>query len=431
MPFYYFIYDKIIFPILYLLFRIASLFNKKVSLGIRGRKNLGKDVFLLKQEIDSKYKEGKLILFHAVSMGEYEQARPLVKKIKENYPDYAFGITFFSPTGIQFYKSMAGIDFVCYSPADKYKECVRFFNTLKPDIFIVVKHDIWPNMIKAAKSMRIKLVLIDATLPPHSKRLSFFAGKFFGYIFSLFDYIFPISAEDENRIKSICSNVQSSLIAGDTRFDQVVARGLKARENKGKKIFNEKYKKVIILGSVWKSDTDNIFEGFIKILKNNPEISGIVVPHEPEEDYVHEIGIELNKNNMDYDRYSGLSKGEISHKRIIIVDTVGVLAELYAYADIAFVGGSFIPGVHNVMEPAIMGIPVLFGPKHENSFEALQLVKKGGAFKVENDDAFYKTIDMLINDTKFYDNAGIIAINYVNENIGATEIIYKQIKEIL
>ena len=101
------------------------------------------------------------------------------------------------------------------------------------------------------------------------------------------------------------------------------------------------------------------------------------------------------------------------------------------YADIAFVGGSFIPGVHNVMEPAIMGIPVLFGPKHENSFEALQLVKKGGAFKVENDDAFYKTIDMLINDTKFYDNAGIIAINYVNENIGATEIIYKQIKEIL
>lgn len=431
MPFYYFVYDKLIFPILYFLFRIASLFNKKVSHGIKGRKNLEKEIFLIKQDIDAKYKKGKLILFHAVSMGEYEQARPLVRKIKENYPDYAFGITFFSPTGIQFYKAMPEIDFVCYSPADKYKSCIRFFDTLKPDILIVVKHDIWPNMINAAKSMKIKLVLIDATLPPHSKRLGIFAGKFFGHIFSMFDYVFPISKEDEKRIKSICPDLQKSLISGDTRFDQVAVRGIKAKVNKGKRIFTEKYKKVIILGSVWKTDTENIFEGFIKILQDNPEISGMIVPHEPEENYLEELAGELNQNGIDFIKYSELKKGEISDKRIIMVNTVGILAELYAYADIAFVGGSFVPGVHNVMEPAVIGIPVIFGPKHENSFEALQLVKKGGAFTVENSDEFYRTVDMLIKDTKFYNNSGATAENYVNENIGAADTIYEKLKEIL
>ncbi|MFC1726046.1 3-deoxy-D-manno-octulosonic acid transferase, partial [candidate division KSB1 bacterium] len=410
---------------------IAALFNTKVRTGVKGRKTLENHIKIIKDKLNEKYDSSKLILFHCVSMGEYEQARPLVKIIKREFPEYAMGISFFSPTGMEFYKPIKEIDFVCYSPVDKYKKCMNYFEILKPDVLVIVKHDIWPNMIKAASDLKIKLIMIDAALPQHSKRLSFIVKKFYAYIYSLFDYIFPISENDEERIKDIGSDIKKSIVAGDTRFDQVVERGLKARENRGKKIFTDNFNDILILGSVWRSDTDNIFQGFLKILADFPHAGAIIVPHEPEESYLASIEEELKKNGLHFDRYTHLDKDKKTKKRIILVDTVGVLAELYIYADIAFVGGSFVPGVHNVMEPGIMGIPVLFGPKHENSFEAIQLAELGGGFVVENNDEFYDKTSMILNNSNILEKMGGIAEEYVSRNIGAAERIYENIKGIL
>ena len=431
MKAYFLFYDKIFIPLITFLFRFAAIFNRKVKTGVKGRKTLESDLSSIKSALEQKYTDSKLILFHSVSMGEYEQAKPLIKLIKRDYPGYAVGISFFSPTGMEFYKPMEEIDFVCYSPVDKYKKCRTFFEILEPDILVIVKHDIWPNMIKAAYDKNVKLIMIDATLPPHSKRMSFYAKKFYAYIYSLFDYIFPISEHDDERIRDIGSEIRKSIVAGDTRFDQVVARGLKARENRGKKIFPEKYRNVIILGSVWKSDTDNILQGFLKVMSEFEDTAAIICPHEPEEDYLESIEEELNKNGLDFVRYTKLPEDRKTDRRIILVDTVGVLAELYAYADIAFVGGSFVPGVHNVMEPGIMGIPVLFGPKHENSFEAIQMVHLGGAYSVENDDDLYKKMSLVLENGNIREKMGSVAYEYVNRNIGAAAKIYENIRELL
>jgi len=429
MRFYFFIYDKIFTPLLYLLFKIVSLFNVKVKKGISGRKNLINDIESIRTNLDEKHKDRKLILFHAVSMGEYEQARPLAKMIKEKHPEYRTVVSFFSPTGYEFCKKSQGIDFICYSPLDKYRNCIKFFKKLNLDILVVVKHDIWPNMVKSASDLNIKTVLIDATLPSHSKRLNFFIKNFFGYIFSMFDYIFPISDDDYKRIKSISSNLKKVEIAGDTRFDQVVERALKAKSSRKVKLFSDKYNNIIILGSVWKSDTDKIFSGFKKILNTYPDTAGIIAPHEPETDYINLIQNELVKSNISYVKYT--KKTDSTDKRIIIVDIVGVLAELYKYGDIAFIGGSFLPGVHNVMEPAIMGLPVLFGPMHKNSFEAIELNRKKGGFVVKTDGDFFNIVSKLISDKSFYKKSATIAENYVTSSIGATDKIYNTLKDIL
>ncbi|MCX8105448.1 MAG: 3-deoxy-D-manno-octulosonic acid transferase [Ignavibacterium album] len=418
--FWFLFYNILVVPSLYLLLRIAGLFNSKVRRGIKGRKRVYEQLILDAAAID---KSKKLIWFHSSSLGEFEQAKPIIEKLKKEKSVNVL-ITFFSPSGYENSKKYPHADLISYIPFDTKSNAERFIKIVNPTVAVLMRYDIWPNTIRALAEHEVPVFLVDATMRSSSPRKYPFIKSFHRMLFSFFTNILTVSESDAQEFLDFGLQKEKVKAVGDTRFDRVYQRSLLAKERNLIKEEIIKDKKVFVAGSTWEQDEEVIFPAFEKLAKFDMNTIMIVAPHEPTELHLEKIENEFS-GKIKTIRFSYLNN--YSDERIIIVDSIGILLTLYTYADVAFVGGSFKQNVHNVLEAAVYGIPVLFGPKIENSQEAKRLAELGAGIIVRNKKQTYKVLRKLFSDEKLRKQKGEISISFVKANLGATEKILKEI----
>ena len=415
-------YNVIVIPLLILFFRIASLFNSKIKMGLKDRKRLFENLIIDLTGLDRKK---KMIWFHSSSMGEFEQAKPIIQKIKSEN-DINLIVTFFSPSGYQNSLNYQYADIISYLPLDTTLNASRFVNLIKPSIAIFMRYDIWPNIIWKLKNKKVPTFLVDATMRAKSKRKWMFAKSFHKALFGNFTQILTVSSSDLRNFKDFDIKENKIKAVGDTRFDRVYEKSLNA---KSKKLFKDglfEGKKVFVMGSSWEADELVVLDPILKAIKYDPKIILILVPHEPTLIRLEKLENYLRGKARSI-RFSLLNN--YSGENVILIDSIGILLTLYYYADAAYVGGSFKQGIHNVLEPAVYGIPVLYGPKIQNSQEAQTLYENGGGIVVRTKRETYKAIRNIFKDEDLRKNMGQICSKYINDNLGATEKISHEIQK--
>jgi 3-deoxy-D-manno-octulosonic-acid transferase len=422
--FWIIVYNVIVVPSLYLILNAAGWFNKKVKRGVAGRKRIFEELILNAAALD---KSKRLIWFHSSSMGEFEQAKPIIEELKKDKTINIL-VTFFSPSGYENSRKYPFADLISYIPFDTYANTKKFITIVRPDLAIIMRYDYWPNMIWAMKNFKVPSFIVDATMKSDSSRKLFFVKNFHKILFRDITKILTVSEADANGFKVFgCTGDQLSVV-GDTRFDRVYMKSVTAKEKNLIKYDILKNKKVFVAGSTWEMDEEVIFPAFITIAKYDKDIIFIVAPHEPTLLHLEKIENEFS-GKLKTIRFSFLNN--YKDERVIIIDSIGILLTLYTYADAAFIGGSFKQGIHNVLEAAVYGIPVMFGPRIEGSQEAKQLLKLGGGILIKNRSEAYRRIRNLFSDKEYRDTKGKICLQYVQENLGATAKILKEIYKVL
>jgi len=399
-------------------------FNKKVSEGIRGRNGFRERWTGFARKLTG---NNPTVWFHVSSAGEFEQARPVMERLVEKLNgDVDTVLTFFSPSGFNFYerhnkmKIAGGTSLVDYLPFDTRSNMSFCLETLRPDVIVYTKYDVWPNLASEARSMGIPQILISAAIAPTSKMLLPLVRRFYKSVYSNLSSIAAISEEDEERFKLLTGNGTEIFKAGDTRFDRVYERAMNGDFSPPGALLNRD-KKIVIAGSTWPPDEEVVIEGFADAKEKIRDTVLMIVPHEPASKNISRIEKHLSRYGLTHRLYSNLGDSGKIPCDCIIVDGVGFLAELYRYGTVAYVGGAFTTGVHSVLEPAVMGIPVLFGPKHENSREAREMIEAGAARSITNKDDFSLELSSFIIDEEKRIEAGRRAKSYIEENLGATE----------
>jgi 3-deoxy-D-manno-octulosonic-acid transferase len=411
---WFILYNRVFIPFFWLLLQIASLFNTKIRRGVYGRKGLFEKI-----EHDlSKLTSKRRVWFHSSSMGEFEQAKPIIAALKKKYRDINIIVTFFSPSGYDHSKNYKLADIITYIPFDTQANAHRFLDLLQPTAAVFVRYDVWPNHVWELNAREIPAFIANATMRTTSARFYPLLKNFHHLLYNNFTSILTVSAQDAEAFALFKLSHPSVEAIGETRYDQVWQRSADAKKKhlippailKGKKLF--------LAGSTWPEDEEVLIPSIKKILQYDSNVLVILVPHEPTEDALEDVENKIGSKPRSI-RFSNLN--DYANERIIIVDSIGILLALYQYANVAYVGGSFRQGIHNVLEPAVYGIPVVFGPKHTNSQEAMELARRGGGFIVNDQQECYRTLRMLLDDAKANTAAGKQALMLVEENIGATE----------
>jgi len=412
--FWEFIYDLFVIPPLWLMLRTLGLFNAKVRRGIEGRSNLFEE---LARKVDA-LPAGRRVWFHSSSMGEFEQAKPIIAALKRRYPEIIIIASFFSPSGYEHSKKYALANVITYVPFDTGKGARRFLDLVRPDIAVMVRYDVWPHLIWELQRRRVPTLLANATMRRTTKRLLPVVRNFHRYIYNALDEILTVADSDMEAFKGFRLNHPSIGVIGDTRYDQVCIRSTEARKRHLVPSSITEGKKVIVVGSSWPEDERVVLPAVLQIQATMDNVLLIVVPHEPSVEHLDDLEREL-EGRTSFIRFSALN--EYNGERVIIVDSVGILLILYASAHIAYVGGSFRQGIHNVLEAAVYGIPVLFGPRHRNSHEPLMLVDGGGAFVVNDSQELFRTLENLLTDEVARSTTGKRAEKFVQSHVGATD----------
>lgn len=417
-------YNVFILPPLYISLLIGSLFNSKIRTGLRGRKRIFENLII---DAASLNKPKKLIWFHSSSLGEFEQAKPIIEELKKSY-DVNILVTFFSPSGYINSKKYPYADLVSYIPFDTVSNAEKFISLVKPDLAVIMRYDIWPNHIREMKRDGIRMLLVDATMKERSSRKIPLIKSFHKVLFKKITKILTVSETDANGFKGFGCTDEQLKVVGDTRFDRVYQKSLKAKQTHLIKDEVLKGKKVFVAGSTWNADEEIILPVFLKLHKFLGNIMLIIAPHEPTLLNIENIENEVGRY-VETIRFSHLNN--YKNEKVIIIDSIGILSTLYFYADVAFVGGGFKHNVHNVLEAAVYGIPVLFGPKIENSQEPKELQKRGSGILVRNKREAYKELRTLFNNDDLRKSKKEISLRYIEENLGATEKIIKEIFKLL
>ncbi len=393
-----------------LIISFASLFNPKAKKMIEGRKML---LHRIKNEIEAGY----IIWFHIASVGEFEQARPIIEKIKKEYPFKKILITFYSPSGYELRKNYPLADYIYYLPFDTTKNAKDFLEIVKPEMVFFVKYEFWFNYIYQIYYRQIPLFLISGIFRPSQHFFKAY-GSWFAKHLQMFNHIFVQDFRSAELLKSI--GVNNYTISGDTRFDRVFNNTLNPLPFEDISSFANN-KKTLLAGSSWPADEKLIAEYFYS---SSEKIKIIIAPHEIEESHLQNIESRFSKAKIK--RWSKLNTDDnLQELEILIIDSVGKLMHLYQYADVAYIGGGFGVGIHNILEAACFGKPILFGPNYQKFKEARDLIKIKAAFSI-NDATLLKTeLDKLLFDKNYYNNASEVCKKYVKSNIGATDIIYK------
>jgi 3-deoxy-D-manno-octulosonic-acid transferase len=413
-------YNYIIIPLFYLLIQIGRIFNDKIRRGIRGRKRMFEELILDSANFS---KTKKMIWFHSSSLGEFEQAKPIIEALKKD-ENLNILVTFFSPSGYENSKKYPYADLVSYIPFDSFQNAQRFRQIVRPDMAVMMRYDIWPNHIWVMNKFNVPVFLVDATMKRNSARKFPFLKSFHKILFKELTKILTVSKSDAEGFKSFGCTENQIKVVGDTRFDRVYQRSLKARS---RNLINEnlfKDKKIFAAGSTWSVDEDVIIPAFLKLAKYDKSAVLLIAPHEPSIINLEKIENEFI-GELPTIRFSHMNN--YNDERVVIVDSIGILLTLYTYASAAFIGGSFKQNVHNVLEAAVYGIPVLFGPKIENSQEAQELLKRGGGILIRNKREAYRQMRTLFSNDSLRKAKGQIAFQYVHENLGATDKIIKEI----
>ncbi|MFZ1291484.1 MAG: glycosyltransferase N-terminal domain-containing protein [Melioribacteraceae bacterium] len=418
---WFYFYNVFVLPLLKVSLYFLSIFNKKIRDGIKGRKRLFENLIINLTELD---RSKKIIWIHSSSMGEFEQAKPIIEQIKKNIPINIL-VTFFSPSGYNNSLKYPNADIISYIPFDSFTNAKRFVGLVKPSAVLFMRYDFWPNFIWVLSKYKVATFIVDATMSKTSKRKLPVAKQFHTVLFKDFLKILTISEKDKESFKDFNIPEEKLAVVGDTRFDRVYQKSIDAKNKNLFRLDIFKGKKVLVLGSSWESDEDVIFPAILKLLKFDKNIVTIVVPHEPSVRRLE--ALEYTLRDIKTIRFS--YKNNYNDEPIILVDSIGVLLTLYNYADVAYVGGSFKQGIHNVLEPAVYGIPVVFGPKNKNSQEARKMIELGCGIEITDKFNAYRVLRELFSNETKRKELGSISNNYVRQNIGATEkIIYEFIK---
>ncbi|MBL0174300.1 MAG: 3-deoxy-D-manno-octulosonic acid transferase [Ignavibacteria bacterium] len=408
------LYSFLLLPFFRIGITLLALVNGKVRRGLRGRRDL-----LPNLRASMALAEGaRCAWVHVSSMGEFEQAKPIIEALKAAVPDLCVVVSFFSPSGYDNSRRYPHADVVTYLPVDTRRNARDFLAAVRPDIAVFIRYDIWPNHVWACEDAGIPLVLANATMRDNSARLSPLARAFHRRLFNAFDAILTISESDANAFRRFALTKPLIEPAGDTRFDRVAGRADAAR---GKKLIPDKLvagRKVLVVGSSWSEDEEVLLPALFTIMKNDARVLAVLVPHEPTIEHLETLEYKL-KGKAASIRFSFLA--EYADEPVILIDSIGILLSLYASADVAFVGGGFKSNVHNTLEPAAYGIPVLYGPKIQNSREAEQLREAGGGFIVQNKREAYRLLRTLLSDEDRRRDAGERAGTFVRTRAGATQ----------
>lgn len=418
-------YNVFVISILWIGFHLYGFINKKAMRALKGRKNLFKH---LQTKISRLKPNAQRIWFHSSSMGEFEQAKPIIAELKKKYPKIQIVVSFFSPSGYEHSLSYKLADVITYIPFDSVSNAKNFIEILQPSAVVFIRYDIWPNHLWILKQKRIPVFIASATLQRKLYRIIPIIRQFIRSLYNSIDYILTVSVNDRDVFESFRLTKPFLDVIGDTRYDQVWE---KSGESKKRQLLDEKIyknKKVVVIGSSWREDEERLQPALFKIQNSFPNILVIWVQHEPIEKNLEYLEKELN-GSMPYIRFSHLH--QYRDEKVIIVDSVGILMALYQYAHIAYVGGSFGNGIHNVLEPASYGIPIVFGPKHLNSQEAVMLIQKEAAFVGNDSEELSQRFHFLLNDETKRLRCGIQAVDIVKANIGATERFLSYLEKVL
>ncbi|MGM0504598.1 MAG: 3-deoxy-D-manno-octulosonic acid transferase [Bacteroidota bacterium] len=401
----------------YFVVLIASLFNRKAKLWIRGRKKLLKT-------IESRVsRESKTAWFHCASLGEFEQGRPLIEAFKKKYTDFKILLTFYSPSGFEIRKNYQHADDVFYLPLDTPRNAKKFLNLVKPDIIFFIKYEFWYFFLREIYKRKIPLYLVSGIF---RKEQRFFKPFNLQYrkMLRFFSHFFVQNEPSEKLLQSI--DIKNVTVTGDTRFDRVYAI---AKQSKALPLI-EKFKNnsgVFIAGSTWKPDEEIIINYYNQTVQ---KFKLIVAPHEVNAENIERI-LKLFDTHKKVVKYSEANINNIEEADVLIVDCIGLLSSLYRYGDIAYIGGGFGKGIHNILEAATYGIPVIFGPNYEKFQEAVALIQVGGAIAIQNYNDFEHTINRLLSDKNLIHEKGEIASTFVKQKTGATEKILNTINTTL
>ncbi len=417
--FWRFIYNTFAIPVLLIGFHLAACCNRKIRAGITGRKRVFET---LERQLNDTRNLEKTAWFHFTSVGEFEQAKPLIEAI---YAETCIVLTFFSPSVAPNVADYSYVDAAVYLPFDTSRNAERLIHLIKPTCLIFSRYDIWPNLVWKASSQDIPIVVIAGTLHAGSKRLGRFARSFFTSVHRYITLHCAISAADAARFRQLCSSKHQVIVTGDTRYEQVYQRALSVEPDAeffpGQSTLT---RSILIAGSTYANDENVILEAYQLLRKDTPKhnLHLILVPHEPTPERIAEIQTELSKQKLTHRCFSELnSDANLEDTDVLIVDTVGILAKLYQLADIAFIGGSFHGSVHNVMEPAAMAKPVLFGPTIQNSNEATLLLEKGAAKLVHTSQQMADVLKEWLINLEKRTEVGRIGKQMIEENLGAVE----------
>jgi 3-deoxy-D-manno-octulosonic-acid transferase len=416
------VYIVFVVPALYAYFLVAALFSKKVRVGMAGRRRLFRDL----ENGLAPYRGKKLVWTHASSLGEFEQAKPIIETLKKR-DDVAVLATFFSPSGYRNSLKYGAVDYVSYLPFDTTFNARRFSKIVRPDAALIIRYDIWPNHVWRLWKDGVPLLLAAATMRRDAARKSAPARGFHRRLFSKFDRILTVSEEDRENFREFEEEGVEITAVGDTRYDRVYQRASQARERRRLPERFVEGKRVLVFGSLWREDDAVVLAPALKALERFDDLRLVLVPHEPTERYVERLERECAARGTV--RFTEIET--VADERVVVVDTIGELASLYQYASIAFIGGSFRENVHNVLEAAVFGVPTIYGPKIKRSQEAERLAEEGGGLVVKTRADTYRALLTLLENERRREWASEVSRRFVEERRGAAAKIVKIVESYL
>jgi len=383
---------------------IVSFFNDKARKLYNGQR----DTFeMLEEEIEPNV---RYVWFHAASLGEFEQGRPVMERLKSEHPETRIILTFYSPSGYEVRKNYEGANIVAYLPLDTKRAACKFVNLVHPSKAIFIKYEFWPNYLLALQASKVPVFSISSIFRPNQIFFKWY-GSWYLNILKTLHHIF---VQDDISLQLLTKNgISNASVAGDTRFDRVYDLFQKSKQL----TLIEEFcagQQVIVAGSTWAKDEELL----VQYLILHPNVKLILVPHEIHHAHITEISKLLDGKFV---RYSDANSDNLKNTNCLVVDVIGILSSIYRYANVAYIGGGFGVGIHNTLEAAVYGVPVIFGPNYHKFREARDLIAIGGAFSISNYIILEAQIDRLLKDK----TAGKIAGEYVKNNTGATDLIIK------
>ena len=390
--------------------KLAALFSDKPAKMVKGYR----EVFdLLQRKID---RNAQYIWFHAASLGEFEQGRPLIERIRKEYPQYKILQTFFSPSGYEVRKNYDGADIVCYLPIDTPSNVKKFVDLVNPCMVFFVKYEFWQNYLNTLYKKGIPVYSVSSIFRPNQIFFRWY-GKGYQQVLKTFAHLFVQNEESKQLLAGI--GVNNTTVVGDTRFDRVLDICAAAKQLPLVQIFKGDAL-TFVAGSSWGPDEDI----FIKYFNAHPEMKLIIAPHVVNDGHLKEIESKLQRSSI---RYTKATEENVQQADCLIIDCYGLLSSIYRYGEISYIGGGFGVGIHNVLEAAVYGIPVIFGPNNKKFREAQHLLANKGGFEINGYEDFEQLMNRFLRDEVYLKQSGKAAGDYVKGNAGAMEKIMKRV----
>lgn len=400
--------------------RLTSLKSPKVKKMIAGQRQ---SIDKIRQARATSAPDGFDLWFHAASLGEFEQARPIIERVRTQYPEKKLLLTFFSPSGYEVRHKYDKVDCVAYLPFDTPRRVKRFLKAASPKMAIFAKYEFWGNYLEKLHNTGTPTFIISAIFRPNQRFFKKWGGMFRKMLQS-YTHLYVQDEASQDLLNSI--GIENVTVAGDTRFDRVTDILKAAKDIPVVEAFVDKSRFTLIAGSSWPADE----EFYIPWLKSHPEVKAIIAPHEYDASRLETLRQQLGTSKTRFlseTQDKTVDKASFDSIRYLIIDCFGLLSSIYRYGDAAIIGGGFGAGIHNLNEAAVYGIPVIFGPNHKKFKEASALIARRGGFSFTNQAEFNAIMNLMTCDPTALKNSGEAAGRYISESIGASDKIYNDL----